>query len=66
MFKKTFTRLLVLGSLAFGFFFAVVAFDKARKSALQDPESEVKAGTYHPTGEFVLESIVGSVLIGIK
>lgn len=67
MFKKTFIRLVMLGTLAFTLFFVLVSAQKARESANPDcTGSETKAENKRPSGEFILESIVGSVLIGIK
>lgn len=67
MFKKTFLRLLILGSLAFTLFFVLVSAQKAREANGQDcTEAEIKAGKAHPSGEFILETIVGSILVGIK
>lgn len=67
MFKKTFIRLVVLGTLAFTLFFVLVSAQKARKSANPDcTDSETKNDSRHPSGDFILESLVGSVLIGLK
>ncbi|HKH61384.1 MAG TPA: hypothetical protein VKA49_11165 [Flavitalea sp.] len=67
MFKQTFTRLIVLGTLLFTFCFALVSAEKARESALANcGEPETKAEKTRPSSEFVLERLVSSVMFGIK
>ena len=67
MFKQTFIRLIVLGTLLFAFCFALVSVQKARKSALADcNEPETKAESPRPSSEFVLEKLVSSVMFGIR
>jgi hypothetical protein len=67
MFKRTFIRLVVLGCLAFTLLFGLVSAGKAREAANTDGTGfETKAENKRPSGEFILETIVGSVLFGIK
>jgi hypothetical protein len=66
MFKRTFIRLFLLGCLAFTLFFVLVSAQKASRSDIECTGSETKAENERPSGEFILESIVGSVLIGTK
>jgi hypothetical protein len=67
MFKQTFIRLIVLGTLMFILCFALVSAQKARKSVLADcGEHETKAEKARPSSEFVLERLVSSVMFGIR
>ena len=67
MFRQTFIRLIVLGTLLFAFCFALVSAQKARKSALADcGQPETKAEMARPSNEFVLEKLVSSVMFGIR
>lgn len=67
MFKRTFIRLVVLGTLVFTLFFVLVSAQKARDAAnIECNGAETNAENKRPSGEFILESIVGSVLIGMK
>ncbi len=67
MFKRTFLQLVVLGCLAFTLFFGLVSAQKAREAADTDcTGTETKIENKRPSGEFILETIVGSILIGIK
>ena len=67
MFRQTFIRLIVLGSLAFTLCFVLVSAQKARETAMADcDESETKTEKPRPSNEFILEKLVGSVMFGIK
>jgi hypothetical protein len=67
MFKQTFIRLIVLGTLLFAFCFALVSAQKTRESALTDcDQPETKAENARPSSEFVLERLVSSVMFGTK
>jgi cytochrome oxidase Cu insertion factor (SCO1/SenC/PrrC family) len=67
MLKRTFIRLIVLGSLAFTLSFVLVSAQKARQSANSGcTETETKTADKSASGEFILESRVGSLLIDIK
>ena len=67
MFKQTFIRLIVLGTLLFAFCFALVSAQKARASAMADcDQSETKVENAPLSSEFVLEKLVSSVMFGIK
>ena len=63
MFKQTFIRLIVLVTLAFTLCFVLVSAQKSREAATSDClETETKAQNERPSGEFIIESLVGSVL----
>ena len=67
MFRQTFIRLIVLGSLAFALCFVLVSAQKARGAAMAEcDEPETKAEKARPSGEFILEKLVGSVMFGIR
>lgn len=66
MFRRTFLRLFLLGCLAFALFFALVSTQKSREAENDGAGSETKTESTRPSGEFILESFVGSVLLGMK
>ena len=66
MLKKTFIRLLVLGTIVFASFFVLISAARTEQPVNTDlTESDVKGENSHPQGEFILESFIGSVLIGV-
>jgi hypothetical protein len=57
----------MLGCLAFAVLFGLVSAQKAREAENIDcSRSETNAENRRPSGEFILETIVGSILVGIK
>ena len=66
MFRKIFVRLVVLGTLTFALFFLLAAAEGERQIQETDSTESGVNTAEHPAGEFILETIVGSVLIGIK
>ena len=67
MFRQTFIRLIVLGTLAFTLCFVLVSAQKARETTTADcDEPETKTEMTRPSSEFVLEKLAGSVMFGIK
>lgn len=67
MFRQTFIRLIVLGTLGFILCFLLVSAQKARETAMSEcDEPETKAEKTRPSGEFILEKLAGSVMFGIK
>lgn len=65
MLKKTFTRLVLIGILAFALFFVLISASKVQQPMdAECTESGIKTETMRPTGEFIVESLVGSILVG--
>ena len=66
MLKKTFIRLLVIGIIVFASFFVFISATRTEQPANTDStETGVNKENLRPQGEYILESFVGSVLIGI-
>lgn len=63
--EKTFIRLMLLGSLAFASFFVFISSQKDQEPVNTEcTGSDTKKSTANLRGEFILEGIVGSVLLG--
>ena len=66
MLKRTFIRLLVLGTIVFATFFVFISATRTEQPAnIDSTESDMSGENRYPQGEFILESFIGSVLIGI-
>ena len=65
MFRKILIRLIVLGTLAFALFLLLASVQTTPSAESDCTESGMKSAS-PPQGDFILETIVGSVLIGIK
>ncbi|MGZ5134244.1 MAG: hypothetical protein ACXWCG_03810 [Flavitalea sp.] len=66
MLKKTFIRILVLGTIVFASFFVLISATRTEQPVNTDLiESDMSGENRYPQGEFILESFIGSVLFGI-
>jgi hypothetical protein len=67
MLKKTFIRLLVLGTIVFASFFVFISATRTEQPANTDStESGIHNENGRPHGDFILESFISSVLIGVR
>gem|GEM_PF-6759826 len=67
MLKKTFIRILLLGTMVFATFFVLISANKPQAAVNSDcTETEIKKEEIHPQGEFIWESFAGTILIGLN
>jgi hypothetical protein len=65
MLKKTFIQILLIGVIAFASIFIITSATKAPDTVVPDAvETNTKSETMNPSGEFILETLVGAILIG--
>lgn len=65
MFKKTFIRLMLLGTIVFASLFVLISANKTPDPINSDCiESDAKNENTQSQGDFILKSFIGSVLIG--
>ncbi|MBC7828899.1 MAG: hypothetical protein H7122_14215 [Chitinophagaceae bacterium] len=62
MLKKTFIRLMLLGTIAFACFFILISATKTHDADCI--ESDAKNNDSNSQGDFILKNFIGSVLIG--
>jgi len=67
MFKKTFIRLILLGTITFALFFLFISVNKAQTIPAPDCiETGTANENTYPQGEFILETMIGAISIGIN
>lgn len=65
MLKKTFIRLILLGTIVFAAFFVLISANKSQEPVNAECiDSDVKNNNTQSQGDFILKSFIGSVLIG--
>jgi hypothetical protein len=65
MLKRTFIRTIVLGSVVFACFFILVSADRSSETLSRDGiETGAQNDKTQSKGEFILESFMGSAVIG--
>ena len=65
MLKKSLIQILLMGIIAFAAVFVIISASRASDSSgLDASEPSTKREAMNPSGEFIVETLVGSILIG--